>query len=61
MNVGETKCRLCGCSVYDAAERGSYLKRVSPKGGEMILECRPSCDRKTGNQEDALMRAITDE
>ncbi len=54
----DIKCRLCGQDAGQASERGAYLKRVSPKGGEFIAECAPSCDMVTGDQDDALLRAI---
>lgn len=58
MKVGDTKCQLCGQNVFQASERGAYLKRVNETGGSPILECRPNCDQKTGNQDDALLRAL---
>ena len=51
-------CSLCGQDIWQMAERGAYLHRTSPKGGPFIGECRPSCEKVTGNQEDALLAAI---
>ncbi len=52
------KCSLCGDDVCKATEKGSYLKRVNEKGVPAVLECRPSCDRVTGDQDDALLKAV---
>jgi hypothetical protein len=53
-----THCSLCGQDIHQMAERGAYLERTSPKGGPFVGECRPSCDRKHGTQDDALIAAI---
>ena len=61
MKASEIKCTHCGDDLWEASQRGAYLKRANPKGElPMIVECAPSCDKKTGNQEDALMGAILD-
>jgi len=51
-------CRLCGCHVQEAAQRGAWLERVNPKGENFIGECRPGCDCNNGNQDDALLGAM---
>lgn len=58
MNTDDIKCRLCGAGLFEASERGAYLARVNPKGEPCINECRPNCDRDSGNQDDALIAAI---
>jgi len=58
--IDMTRCSLCGQDIYTIAGRGAYLERVSPKGGPFVGECRPSCDRKHGSQDDALIAAIGD-
>jgi len=58
MKVSEVKCELCGSDVWEASKRGAWLVRVSPKGEEMVMQCRPSCDRNHGDQDDALLGAI---
>ena len=58
MKVSEVVCQLCGQNVIEASKRGAYLARVNPKGEPCINECRPSCDKITGNSDDALLRAI---
>ena len=51
-------CHLCGCDVREASARGAYHARVNAKGVPGIWECRPSCDGKHGNQNDALLAAL---
>lgn len=59
MKAGDIKCRKCGQDAMQAADRGAWLERVSPKGIKpMIMECAPSCEHKHGNQDDALLGAI---
>jgi len=58
MKMSEIKCRLCDRDINEASKTGAYLKRVSPKGEDMIMECYPSCDFDHGDQDDALLRAI---
>ena len=53
-------CVRCGCDVFQAAERGAYLKRVSPKGESFRGECVPSCEHKSGGPDEALIGAIED-
>lgn len=52
----DIKCRLCG---RDAMQSRGYLKRVTPKGGDVEWECRPGCEG-TGelNNEQKLIGAI---
>ena len=50
-------CRKCGQDIWELAERGAYLKRVSPVGEDFVGECAPSC-QSIGNQDDALLRAL---
>jgi hypothetical protein len=59
MKASEIKCELCGQNMFEASERGAFLRRVSEKGKQPVLmECSPSCDQATGNQDDALFRAV---
>ena len=58
MKMSEIVCDKCGQNCMEASKRGAYLKRVSPKGKDMVMECSPSCDRVTGNQDDALINAV---
>lgn len=53
-------CSKCGQDIWQMAERGAYLHRISPKGGPFIGECRPSCDSNIGGQEAALLEAMED-
>ena len=53
------ECRKCKSSTDEASDRGAYLSRVNQKGLPGIWECSPSCE-STGNQNDALRRAIGD-
>lgn len=57
MKASEIKCRKCG---RNALEIQGYLQRVSPKGGPMIVECRPDCDSRL-TPEQAVIEAITGE
>lgn len=57
MKASEVKCQRCGRDAMEASERGAYLARVSPKGQAPVMECAPSCF-KTGDQEDAVLRAL---
>ena len=52
-------CRKCQRDAHRAAENGAYLSRVNKGEVPSIWECAPSCS-KTGNQDDAVIRAITD-
>lgn len=61
MKLEDIKCQKCGQNAMQASERGAYLKRINPKGVAAINECEPSCDRKTGSQEDAVINAILDD
>jgi hypothetical protein len=55
------RCRLCGQTLQQLAERGAYLQRVSPKGySSFVGECRPSC-KSSGTQNDAVLRAVKGE
>ena len=45
----------------EASNRGAYFKRVNQKGVKGIFECEPFCDRKAGDQESAVINAITGE
>jgi len=58
MLASEIKCRLCGQDMWQASGRGAFLKRVNPVGEPFVGECVPSCDRKHGNQDDALLAAV---
>ena len=61
MKISEITCRKCGANAMEAAKRGAYLSRVSPKGNKpIIMECRPNCGT-SGNNEDAIIRAIKGE
>ena len=51
-------CSLCGQDIWQMSERGAFLKRTSPIGQNFVGECSPSCERKTGNQDDALLAAL---
>ena len=47
--------------LIDEATDGPWEKRINPKGETpMVVECSPSCDRVTGNQDDALLGALAD-
>ena len=60
MKANKMKCRLCGQDMFEASERGAFLKRVNETGIDGIWECSPSCDRKHGNPDDALLAALED-
>lgn len=49
------KCRLCGEDIHQAAERGAFFRPI--RGEHVEWECRPSCE-STGNNEDAILRAL---
>jgi len=51
-------CQLCGQHIDQISERGAWLTRTSPLGENFEGECRPSCDRNHGNQDDALLGAL---
>lgn len=51
-------CSLCGQDIWQLALRGAYLTRVSPMGEAFVGECRPSCERNDGGQNEALLRAM---
>ena len=62
MLASEIKCIHCNSDLWEAAARGAYLKRVNPVGElPMQNECYPSCDKITGDQDDALLNAILGE
>ena len=61
MKFSDIKCRKCGQDASQAGDRGAYLTRVSPKGGELIMECTPSCNHNEGNHEDALLRSLQED
>jgi len=54
----EIKCRKCGDNLKQAAERGAFLNRVSPKGQPFIGECSPCCTHWTGDPNDAVISAV---
>ncbi len=58
MKISDLKCRLCSENITQASKRGAYLSRMNEKGVDPIMECRPNCGQTTGNQDDALLRAI---
>lgn len=60
MRAEEAVCQKCGANAMQAAERGAYLKRVNKKGKgiKAINECAPSCEHKSGDQNDALVHAV---
>ena len=58
MNTDELKCKNCGATVFEASQRGAYLKRVNPIGENFVGECAPLCDSNHGNQDDALINAV---
>ena len=61
MKVEDIVCVKCGENAMEAAARGAYLKRITPKGVKPIKEqCYPSCGQN-GNHEDAIIGAITGE
>lgn len=37
------RCSKCGCTLDEAAARGAYFERTSPKGGPFEGACAPSC------------------
>ena len=57
MDKNSFTCRICHKDIWEIVKRGAFLDRVSPKGEDFIGECRPSC-YSTGNQEDAILRAL---
>lgn len=60
MNTDDLKCRKCGESMFQASNRGAFLKRVNPVGEPFIGECSPCCKHWTGDSNDALVRAVTE-
>jgi len=59
--AGNIVCRKCSADAWDASQRGAYLARVNPKGEiPMIVECAPSC-KSTGDENEAILRAIQGE
>lgn len=60
MKMSEVKCSKCGQNAAQAADRGAYLERVSPEGLPSVWQCSPTCEHKHGNQDDALLAAISD-
>lgn len=58
MKTSEAKCSKCGQDARQAAKRGAYLKRTSPKGTPCIEQCFPSCEHKHGSVHDALIHGV---
>lgn len=52
-----TTCRKCNADVFQATDRGNYLKRVNEFGVKGVWECYPSCE-ENGIASDALINAI---
>lgn len=58
MKANEMKCALCGSDAWQAAQRGAYLRRTSPKGTNWEGRCAPSCEECGGGAREAVLRAI---
>lgn len=60
MYMEDITCHKCNRGIMAASDRGTYLKRVSPKGEEpVVMECALSCTMLHGSRNDALIKAIT--
>lgn len=58
MKASGAKCSKCGQNAMQAAKRGAYLKRTSPKGEACIERCFPSCEHKHGGNNEAVVHGI---
>jgi hypothetical protein len=59
MLMSEIVCRKCHGNAMDAAARGTYLLRKSPKGEvPCVMECAASCQAILGEPAQAVIDAI---
>jgi len=60
MNTEDIKFRLCGGGIWEASERGAYLKRVDPKGKGIIAinECAPGCKGNFELKAEAILKSM---
>ena len=57
--LSDIKCVKCGENSMQAAKRGAYLERISAKGRPFKGQCVPACGVKVGNNDSALMDALS--
>ena len=55
--VKDERCRLCGRNCFESR---SWLRRVSPTGGEPVWQCALGCESEALSNDDRVLRAIVD-
>jgi len=51
-------CKNCGITLMQAAEKGRYFRRISPKGELFEGVCAPACDHENRDSNAAVIAAI---
>lgn len=54
-------CTLCGCTLEEAAEKGAYFKRTTPKGQDPNWVCHPSCEGSDMSTDQMVLAALEGE
>jgi len=56
--MAETICEKCGGTLWDAANRGAYFRRLNKGELPSQWECCPDCDGQHGGPDEAVVRAV---